>query len=71
MGPLSPWHGASSGCGWREGLQIWRVAANILSRGQPIRVVGPPASVLGVWLMTPYRKNFTCYEMFQSVSDLV
>jgi hypothetical protein len=31
VGLLSPWHGASSGCGWREGLQIWRVAANILN----------------------------------------
>jgi hypothetical protein len=26
---VSPQHGASSGCGWRNGLQIWRVAANI------------------------------------------
>ena len=23
------WHGASSGCGWSNGLQIWRIAANI------------------------------------------
>jgi hypothetical protein len=31
-GSLSPWHGASSGCGWRNGLQLWRVAANILNK---------------------------------------
>jgi hypothetical protein len=28
---LSPQHGASSGCGWRNGLQLWRLAANILN----------------------------------------
>jgi hypothetical protein len=27
-GSLSPRHGASSGCGWRNGLRIWRVAAS-------------------------------------------
>jgi hypothetical protein len=31
-GPLSPWHGASSGCKWRNGLQLWRVAANTLNK---------------------------------------
>jgi hypothetical protein len=30
-GSLSPQHGASSGCGWRNGLQLWRVAANIMN----------------------------------------
>jgi hypothetical protein len=29
---LSPRHGASSGCGWRNGLWIWRVAANTLNK---------------------------------------
>jgi hypothetical protein len=29
---LSPQHGASSGCGWRNGLQLWRLAANILNK---------------------------------------
>ena len=29
---LSPRHGASSGCGWRNDLQLWRVAANILNK---------------------------------------
>jgi len=30
-GSLSPQHGASSDCGWRDALQIWRVAASILN----------------------------------------
>jgi hypothetical protein len=29
---LSPRHGASWGCGWREGLQIRKVATNILNK---------------------------------------
>jgi hypothetical protein len=29
-GSLSPQHGVSLGCGWRKGLQLWRVSANIL-----------------------------------------
>jgi hypothetical protein len=32
VGSLSPQHGVSSGCGWRNGLQLWKVAANILER---------------------------------------
>jgi hypothetical protein len=31
-GSLSPWRDASSGCGWRNGLQLWRVAANTLNK---------------------------------------
>jgi hypothetical protein len=31
-GSLSPRHGASSGCGWRNGLQLRRVAANTLNK---------------------------------------
>jgi hypothetical protein len=31
-GSLSPQHGASSGCGWRNSLQLWRAAANILNK---------------------------------------
>jgi hypothetical protein len=29
FGSLSPQHGSSSGCGWRNG---WRLAANILNK---------------------------------------
>jgi hypothetical protein len=45
-GSLSPRHGSSSDCGWRNGFQIWRVAADILSssRGQLTESV-----VLGGW----------------------
>ena len=31
-GSLSPQHGASTVCGWRNGHQTWRVAANILNK---------------------------------------
>jgi hypothetical protein len=31
-GSLPPRHGASSGCGWRNDLQLWRVAASILNK---------------------------------------
>jgi hypothetical protein len=31
-GSLLPRRGASSDYGWRKGLQIWRVAANILNK---------------------------------------
>jgi hypothetical protein len=31
-GSLSPQYGASSGCGWRNGLQLWRLAANIANK---------------------------------------
>ena len=29
---LSPKHGASSGCRWRNGLQIWSITVNILNK---------------------------------------
>jgi hypothetical protein len=32
MWVLSPQDDASSGCGWWNGLQLWRVAANILNK---------------------------------------
>jgi hypothetical protein len=55
-----------------EGLQIWRVAANIywiISRGQPTRG-GRPAWGLGGVLTTPHRKKKeTCYEMSQRASE--
>jgi hypothetical protein len=31
-GSMPPQHGASSGCGWRNGLQIWRTATNTLNK---------------------------------------
>ena len=57
-GSLSPRHGASSGCGWRNGLQyggnLWIYW--ISSRGQPIRG-GRPVWGLGEVLTTPHRKT--------------
>jgi hypothetical protein len=32
VGPLLLQHGMSSGCRWREGLQIQRIAANIFNK---------------------------------------
>jgi hypothetical protein len=47
-GSLSPQNGAPSGCGWRNGLQLWRVAANILNK-QPRTNDKGWSSSLGVW----------------------
>jgi len=57
-GYLSPRHGASSGCGWRNSLQYGRYLRTfwIRSRGQPIRC-GPPGWGLGELLTIPHRKN--------------
>jgi hypothetical protein len=57
-GSLSPWHGASSGCGWRKVLRyLGQLRINwISSRGQPTRG-GPQAWGLGEVLTTPIRKK--------------
>ena len=54
---LSPRHDASSGCGWRNGPPLRRVAANILisSRGQPTRG-GPTAGGLDEVLSSAHHK---------------
>jgi len=46
-GSLSPRRGASSGCGWRNGLRMWSVAANILNKQSQITDSGWSSS-LGV-----------------------
>jgi hypothetical protein len=53
---LSPQHGASSSCGWWDGLQLWRVAANILNN-QPETNDKGWFSSLGVGQTTPSRKK--------------
>jgi hypothetical protein len=55
-GSLSPQHGASSGCGWRNDLQLWRLAANILNK-QPRTNNKGWSSSLGVGLTTLHHKN--------------
>jgi hypothetical protein len=54
-----------------KSLQMRRVAEiySISSCGQATSG-GPPAWVLGVGLTIPYHKTLSCYEMFQSASDL-
>jgi hypothetical protein len=68
---LSPRHGASSGCEWRNGVQIWRVAVNTLNKQsrQPTRG-GPPPWGLGEVLTSPHRKKLPCYKTFHWVSNL-
>jgi len=48
-GSLSPQHGASSGCGWRDGHQLRRIATNVLNKQSPTADTGWSSS-LGVWL---------------------
>jgi len=58
-GSLSPRHGSSSGCGWRNGLQIRRVAANILNKqSRTAERGGSPDRELGEVLTTPSRKTY-------------
>jgi hypothetical protein len=64
--PLSPQHGASWRCGWRDGLQQCRVAVNILNKQQRINDKGWSSSWgMGVGLTTPHHKNQASYEMYQ------
>ena len=64
-GSLSPRHGVSSGCRWRNGLQyegeLWIYWIN--SCGQPTRD-DHPAWGLGEVITTLHRKNVSCYETF-------
>jgi hypothetical protein len=64
-GSLSPQHGASSGCGWRNGLQLYCLG----SRDRTTRG-GPPASGLGVGLTTRHRKKEISYEKLNRASNL-
>jgi hypothetical protein len=51
-----------------EGLQIWRVAANILNKQSLTVDKGwPPAWYLGAGLTTLPLKNLACYKMFQNI----
>jgi hypothetical protein len=67
---LSPQHGVSSGCGWKNDLQLWRLAENIMNKQPRIYNKGWSSSLLGVGLTTPHRKKETCYKNFQRASDL-
>jgi hypothetical protein len=54
-----------------DGLEIWRIAANILNMQlrQPTRG-GPPAGRLDEGANNSYHKNKTSYEMSQGASEL-
>jgi hypothetical protein len=70
-GSQSPWHGASSGCRWRNSLQyggyLWTYW--ISGRGQPTQG-GAPQWGLGEVLTTPFCKNVSCCKPFTKTSDL-
>jgi hypothetical protein len=51
-GSLSPQHGASSGSRGTNGLQLWRVAANILNKQQRTNDKGWSSSLgVGHWAL--------------------
>jgi hypothetical protein len=52
-----------------NGLQIWRVAANILNKQSRTADKGWSSS-LGVGLTTPHRKKLSSYENSQEASDM-
>jgi hypothetical protein len=59
---LSPRQVADRG----DGLQLWRVAENILNnQSWTAEMGGPPALGLCVGLTTPHRKKYACYERSQ------
>jgi hypothetical protein len=39
-GSLPQQHGASSGCGWSNGFQLWRAAVNLLNKQSGTNVKG-------------------------------
>jgi hypothetical protein len=50
-----------------DGLQIWRIAANILNKKSWTADKGWSS---GLGLITPHSKKLACYEMSQRMSDL-
>jgi hypothetical protein len=46
VGPLSPQHGAPSVRGWKDGLQLWRVAANTLNKQTQTNDKGQSSSLV-------------------------
>jgi hypothetical protein len=54
-----------------EGLQIWKISANILNKQLWTAERGdPPAWGLGVELRSPHHKKLVCYELSQRALDL-
>jgi hypothetical protein len=70
-GSLSPQHGASFGWRWRNGLQLWWVAANILKKQLQTNDKGWYNNLgVGRGTTTLHHKQFICYEQFTQASDL-
>jgi hypothetical protein len=62
-GSLPPQHGATSGCGYRYSLQIWRAAANIMNKQSRTADNGWSSSLgLNDMLSTPNHKNLTILQ---------
>jgi hypothetical protein len=53
-----------------DGLQMWRVAANILNKQSRIAVKGWSSSLAVGQGLTPYRKIPACYEVLHRASGL-
>ena len=70
-GSLSPRHGVSSGCRWRNSLQYGGYLRTywMSGRGQPTWGDAPQWG-LGEVLTTPVRKNVSCWKPFTKASDL-
>ena len=67
---LSPRHGTSSGCVWRNGLQYGQQLRIywIKSRGHPTRG-GPSALNFSELLTSPHRKTWPCYKRIHAPRD--
>jgi hypothetical protein len=59
-------YGPSSGCGWQDGLQIWRVRANILNKQSRTTYKGWSSSLggLGEVISTPRLKTYHVTKRF-------
>jgi hypothetical protein len=70
-GSLSPQHGTSPGCRWRNSLLICKVAVTILNKqSRQSTRGGPPAWRLGEVLTTPHHKNLIMLQNIQRSSGI-
>lgn len=68
LAPLPTRLGASSGCGWGDGLQIWRLAENIFSE-QSKTWQGIFSSLRLGWEQTLlHHTKLACYEILHNAS---
>jgi hypothetical protein len=67
---MPPQHGASSGCGWRNDFQLWKLAANILNKQQWTNHKGWSSSLGLGERLTIIRRKKKYYEKSNRASDL-